>query len=739
MSANYRFGQFTLSSDERVLRSHGELVPAAPKSLSLLLVLLEAAGRIVPKDEILRAVWSNSFVEEGNLSQHISVLRKILAAGFPGASPIETIPRVGYCFREAVERVEDTLATPFLPAQVSREETVAANEDTPAFELRPASAEHRSKWIFAAALVLLLAAVGAWVALHMQLPHKLSGKTLTLTRLTSNAGEDRVIAAAISPDGKQMALMAGHGLMLENLGERSTRTLNGPQLRLVNQLAWFPEGLHLLVSGVDRDGLSGIWLVSLLGEEPRLLRADARLGIPSPDGRTIACISASLNEVWLIGPHGEEPRRLYEDSPTTSFIVLLWTRDGKHLLLSRQAQLSKTEHFPAGSIDALNGNHPAYVALDAATGKMTALQDGVRFNNAIALSDGGVFFSRPEGSDFGSSSSFWEVRLDPATGAFATAPVEMQPASRLLVLGLSISPQTGEIVTVMKTGLPSVYVGDLKRAASGVPSLANVRRLSLDGSAAYPHSWSPDSKAVLYEALNSGYAQVYVHTLDHRDPTKLSESIQREVLPRVTPDGHWVLFRLDHGDEPEKIARVPLTGGTPTVIPGLDANGEYRCPLHRGQCVFESNAPDHTYSFFTLDPLSGRGKLLFHSPVSWKQIVDWDVSPDGQELAIVLQWPTEPSIVVVGLATSRMTTIPVRTEADLKAVNWTADGRGWLVATRNPAGSDLSYVDPRGHVSLLRQTMGSTWAVASPDGQMLAFVDQQVDSNAWHLQPGITR
>jgi len=67
-----------VKSDERVLLRGDEPVPLTPKAFDILLTLLENDGRIVPKDDLMKKVWPNTFVEEGNLTQNVSLLRKAL-------------------------------------------------------------------------------------------------------------------------------------------------------------------------------------------------------------------------------------------------------------------------------------------------------------------------------------------------------------------------------------------------------------------------------------------------------------------------------------------------------------------------------------------------------------------------------------------------------------------------------------------------------------------------------------
>ena len=77
----YDFGPYRLDRQARVLLRDGAIVALTPKVLDMLVVLIEHRGSVVSKDELLHLVWPDSFVEESNLSQNISVLRKALAQG----------------------------------------------------------------------------------------------------------------------------------------------------------------------------------------------------------------------------------------------------------------------------------------------------------------------------------------------------------------------------------------------------------------------------------------------------------------------------------------------------------------------------------------------------------------------------------------------------------------------------------------------------------------------------------
>jgi DNA-binding winged helix-turn-helix (wHTH) protein len=98
-SSRYRFGHFELQPDERRLLDSGSPVHVGPHAFDLLIVLVERAGHLVTKDELLERVWPSVVVEENTLQAHISALRKIL-----GPKAIATISGRGYRFTPEVNQ-----------------------------------------------------------------------------------------------------------------------------------------------------------------------------------------------------------------------------------------------------------------------------------------------------------------------------------------------------------------------------------------------------------------------------------------------------------------------------------------------------------------------------------------------------------------------------------------------------------------------------------------------------------
>src|SRR5215472_3294004 len=92
----YQFGRFRFESAGRLLFRDGQPVPLAPKLADTLLLLLENAGEVISKEQLLRQVWKDAFIEEGSLTRTISVLRKALDDS--SEECITTISKRGYRF-----------------------------------------------------------------------------------------------------------------------------------------------------------------------------------------------------------------------------------------------------------------------------------------------------------------------------------------------------------------------------------------------------------------------------------------------------------------------------------------------------------------------------------------------------------------------------------------------------------------------------------------------------------------
>ena len=103
----HHFGPFCLDENDQVLLRAGRRVPLPAKAVSTLIVLVRNKGRVVEKDDLMKEVWPNEFVEEANLAQHIFMLRRAFGETADDPKYIETVPRRGYRFLGLTREIRD--------------------------------------------------------------------------------------------------------------------------------------------------------------------------------------------------------------------------------------------------------------------------------------------------------------------------------------------------------------------------------------------------------------------------------------------------------------------------------------------------------------------------------------------------------------------------------------------------------------------------------------------------------
>ena len=112
-SCLYEFGLFRLDPAERRLLREGRPIALRAKIFDTLCILVEAHGRLVDKEELIRRVWPEAVVEEGNLAHNVSVLRKTLGEPTTGQKYVETVPGRGYRFVGHVREIQQPESGPW--------------------------------------------------------------------------------------------------------------------------------------------------------------------------------------------------------------------------------------------------------------------------------------------------------------------------------------------------------------------------------------------------------------------------------------------------------------------------------------------------------------------------------------------------------------------------------------------------------------------------------------------------
>jgi len=184
----YEFGPFCVDPDKQVLLRDGKPVPVTPKAFDTLLILIRNSREIVSKDELMKAVWPDAFVEEGSIANNISTLRKLLNPDFEGEGPIATVPKRGYRFTAELRLRSSTgeiavhaPAAPPVAAEIPREKGIPASYSS-----------RRTRALLLAAggvLVLAIAACIYFVSARQVISEK---DTIVITDFTNKNRRSRI-------------------------------------------------------------------------------------------------------------------------------------------------------------------------------------------------------------------------------------------------------------------------------------------------------------------------------------------------------------------------------------------------------------------------------------------------------------------------------------------------------------------------------------------------------------------
>jgi len=279
----YRFGQFVLDTRRRTLSRGDSPVFLTPKAFDVLIFLVQNPNRLVTKEELLQAVWGDTFVEEGNLTQYISHLRKALGDSSEDTRLIVTIARKGYQFTGNVVAVAET-GDISKPTVVQILATESWQTDTPPvleFPTKEAVRKAQKPWrrvavVAASAVILVGAGYISWRYFRSTpLPRKIMLAVLPFENLTGDPNKeylaDGLTEETISQLGRlnpeQLGVIArtsvmgykhkderldqiGRDLSVQYVLENSLRE-SGDQMRLTAQLIQVKDQTHLWSQDYD--------------------------------------------------------------------------------------------------------------------------------------------------------------------------------------------------------------------------------------------------------------------------------------------------------------------------------------------------------------------------------------------------------------------------------------------------------------------------------------------------------
>lgn len=173
----YVFGQYRFDPEERLLSREGTEIPLSPKLTELLFTLVHNAGHLVAKEELMKEVWPDACVEDGNLNKNVSLLRKTLGQWNGGREYIETVPKAGYRFVVSVDEIEES-------------ENPNVLEQPSVASLSPDSADRKSYGLLVFSAVVLIAGLTALAFHFYGNPRPKAKDTLVLGDFSNTTGDN---------------------------------------------------------------------------------------------------------------------------------------------------------------------------------------------------------------------------------------------------------------------------------------------------------------------------------------------------------------------------------------------------------------------------------------------------------------------------------------------------------------------------------------------------------------------
>ena len=514
----YEFGPFSLDVGKRQLVRAGEPVKLYPKEFDTLLALVERSGQVVDKEELLSTVWPDATVEEGNLTTHVSRLRKVLGGGGSQREYIVTLPGRGYQFVAEVKR---------LPAEpvgrsVAERMTSSVEGDAVASSARPRPRASRSRLLMVGLGLMLLAAgiaVGVVSSRRLWQSSQPSFHQLTFRRGT-------IWSARFTPDAQTVVYGAAW---------------DGRPIQLFSTRPESPEsrslGLHDAdVLSISRSGEMAIALdrsvlrvwessgtlarLPLAGGGPREVLENVKDADWSPDGTSLAIVRRVSGRDRLEFPIGKV---LYE---AQGFIIC-----------PRISRKGDTVAF----LERRSGNESVGIVNLAGQKKTLASEQNGETGLAWWPSDKELFFTVAKGG---------------STAIYAVTPSGKQ---RL------VTQAAGEwaLHDVSPDGRTLLTQNHKQGRILGVPPGESLERdLSwLDRSVAV--DLSVDGSTLLLSEVGAAGGETkaaYIRKTDGSPAVKLGDG-DAEAL---SPDGKWVI--VNQGSAPERLVLLPTGVGQPRPV-----------------------------------------------------------------------------------------------------------------------------------------------------------------------------
>ena len=590
----YLFDEFRLEAENLLLLKDSEVVALAPKAVEVLKTLIEAGGKLVTKQQILDKFWADTFVEESNLPQHVSALRKALGEDKNGRKFIETILRRGYRFVAEVKNLNDGAAEIVVSertqTRISEEVEIETGEPPPLqpenivsakSSLPPVRTERKNRRRARLAglfVVAVLAAIGFGVYKYLNpAPRRFAAKNFV--RLTSSG---RIIAAVISPDGKFVAytqeeLDRRQSLRLRHLGSESGAIIAAPAVADYRGLAIAPDGNALYYLTAD----GSLFQIPTFGGAAKKIAAELhtftsgtnQIGV-SPDGkqiafvRRIACfvITAGMQNALIFHlADGTFSRMLPQNIVYMGDMA--WLPDSKGLLMSGLSLDLFSEPKFNRNVIADEGEDRYSSASLTADGKFLSIVKNTTTANVWTMPSGDVSRLRQfttgtptfQGLDFIGFMPDGKI-LHSSTGTDNTtyAATDANGSEQLIK-----DAGSGSLSPVGRDFAYQKYFRDSTPVGLFLTNLRDGGERRLTTGVDTYMTFPPDGKTIFYIHYGEhiGLWKISVEGGDAREVMAIDA-----LCPTVSPDGKTIALVLRRPGQPPKIALVPAAGGVVSKI-----------------------------------------------------------------------------------------------------------------------------------------------------------------------------
>jgi Tol biopolymer transport system component/DNA-binding winged helix-turn-helix (wHTH) protein len=664
----YEFGQYRLDAAERLLLRAGEGVPLQPKVFDLLLTLVEQHGHLLEKDVLMKLVWPDAVVEEANLVNNISILRKTLNEN--GERFIETVPRRGYRFVAVVREVAPNAVADGEkrrggPDEISQELSTASGAQDP---IRGVRIQHLGVGI---ALVALIAAMSFWAyRLREELNRPEPFQQMQIRRLT---GSGAAYEAAISSDGRFIAYISSqaaywgyHSLWIKQLTTKQETQLIPESESRYRGLVFSPDGNFIYYSQRrSQERVHVLYRIPVLGGEPQkiLTGVDSAVSF-SPDGRQLAFIredeTAGESALMISNADGAAEKKIAVCAPPDNFSVdgPSWSHDGKLIAVAKMMP-APNFHFRLLTYQVADGvEKPVGETKWAWLMRVAWLKDGSRL----------AAIGRITSSE--TNDQIWLV-------TYPTGQLHRITNDLNSYRNLNLTPDNTKLVTVqseIRSNLWIVEAADPRNARPITNDSANQHGYhGLD--------WTSDEK-IIYTSLANGHRNIWITDADGDQQRQITaDSDESYGFPSVSKDGKYIVFESSRSG-PGRIWRK-------------DTNGDKLTELTRGKLDRKPNyTPDGNWIVYSSE-INGRRAIVKISArdESGPEIVltsKWAdspmASPDGKLIACLYREETSSPIKVALL--------PSAGGAPLQTLNL-PNTHPWPSVRWRPDGRALSYLDPK--------------------------------------------